>query len=199
LQWTTTLKQYKMPFLLAFLGIIVFIIIFYISTKNGLIGAKNSLELAKGSWDAMLKKRYDLIPNLVATVKQYSTYEENTLTRITELRAKGMSGTATDTEQSELNKQFGVLGRSFMALSENYPDLKASSQYTALQGSLNETEEQIAAARRSYNAAITAYNNKIEMFPGSLFASGMGLSRMAVPTITEEETRNVDVKQLFNS
>jgi LemA protein len=188
-----------MPFLLAFLGIIIFIVIFYISTKNGLIGAKNALEMAKGSWDAMLKKRYDLIPNLVATVKQYSTYEEKTLTRITELRAKGMSGTATDTEQAELNKQFGVLGRSFMALSENYPDLKASSQYTALQGSLNETEEQIAAARRSYNAAITAYNNKIEMFPGSLFAPGMGLMRMAVPTITEEETRNVDVKQLFNS
>ncbi len=184
------------------IGILVVVVIGFLlvmSIRNGLIGARNGVEFAKGSLDAMLKKRYDLIPNLIATVKEYSKYEESTLTRIVELRSKGMQGNMTDTEMQEFNSKYNALGKSFMALAENYPDLKASQNYLQLQGTLNETEEQIAAARRSYNAAINNYNNKIEMFPGNMFASGMGMQRMATPTITTEESQNVDVKKLFNS
>lgn len=187
------------PALIIIVAVLLFIAIFVIATRNGLIGARNNVAFAKGSVDTMLKKRYDLIPNLVATVKQYGQYEENVLTRITELRSKAIGGTLAAAEQAELNSGFSALGKSFVALSENYPELRASENYQQLQRTLNETEEQIAAARRSHNAAITHYNDKIQMFPGSLFAGGMQMFPQEVPTITETEAAPVDVKKLFAS
>jgi LemA protein len=188
-----------MGILIAVLIIGAIIALFIISTKNGLIGARNGVTFAKGGLDAMLKKRFDLIPNLISTVQEYSKYEEGTLTKITELRSKGMGGNLSTEEQKEFNTQYATLGRNFLALSENYPDLKASANYIELQKSLNENEEQIAASRRTYNAAINHFNNKIQMFPGSMFAGGMQMFTMDTPTITNEEGQNVDVKKLFNN
>jgi LemA protein len=188
-----------MGILIAVLIIGGIIALFIISIKNGLIGARNGVTFAKGSLDAMLKKRFDLIPNLIATVKEYSKYEEGTLTKITELRTKGMTSNLSADEQKEFNSHYTTLGRNFLALSENYPDLKASANYIELQKSLNENEEQIAAARRTYNAAINHFNNKIQMFPGSMFANNMQMFTMETPTITSEESQNIDVKKLFNS
>ncbi len=185
--------------LIAVAIIVIVILVIIVSIRNGLIARRNGVEMAKGSLDAMLKKRYDLIPNLIATVQQYSTYEADTLSRITQLRTKGMQGNLTANEQAEVDTQYQALGKNFLALAENYPDLKASENYLELQGSLNETEEQIAAARRTYNAAINSHNNGVEQFPGSMFASGMGMVRKEMPTITTTESQNIDVKKLFNS
>ncbi len=178
---------------------LVLIVIIVIATRNGLIAARNGIENAKGGLDAMLKKRFDLIPNLISTVQQHSKYESETLSRLVNLRSKGMSGTLTDDETKEFNTGYAALGRNFMALSENYPTLTASESYIDLQRSLNENEEQISAARRTYNAAINVYNNRIQQFPGSLFASGMQMFKVEIPTISAEESKNVNVKDLFNS
>ncbi|MDD3374675.1 MAG: LemA family protein [Candidatus Omnitrophica bacterium] len=166
---------------------------------NSLIGKKNDVEKAFASIDVMLKKRYDLIPNLVASVKQYMQHEANTLTEITELRAKAVSGNLSSNEKVDLdNKLTKTLGGIMVAV-ENYPDLKASQNFIQLQGSLNEVEEQISAARRSYNASVTDYNNAVEMFPTNILASMMNYERKAVFAVAnDQERQNINVGDIFN-
>src|ERR1051325_11721184 len=138
--------------------------LFFTLTYNGLISKKNAVENSFGTMDALLKKRYDLIPNIVATVQQYMNYEKDTLTKITELRAKAVSGTLSTDEKTVLSNQVTPLLRNIMVSSENYPELKASSNFTSLQNTLKELEEQIAGSRVGYNNIVTEYNNGIEMF-----------------------------------
>ena len=177
----------------------VAIVLGIVALYNGLIARKNQVENVFGSTDALLKKRYDLIPNLIATVQQYMQHERGTLTEITELRAKAISGTLSDNEKIDLdNKLTKTLGGIMVAV-ENYPDLKANQNFLQLQAALNETEEQISAARRAYNATVTQYNNSVEMFPTSIMASMMNYQRKNVFEIPEGERKNVDVKNLFNS
>ena len=146
----------------------------------------------------MLKKRYDLIPNLVGTVERYMTHEKDTLRELTELRARATAGGATDAERAEADRQVsGILGRLMIAV-ENYPDLKASQNFIQLQGALNEVEEQLSAARRTYNATATAYHNAIETIPGNLVAGSMGLSRRPLFEASTVERANVDVGALFD-
>jgi len=172
---------------------IVFIVILY----NGLIGKKNSVEKSFASVDVILKKRYDLIPNLVAAVKQYMKHEAGTLTEITEMRAKAVSGQLSDDEKVTLdNKMSKALGGIMVAV-ENYPDLKASNNFIQLQGSLNEVEEQISAARRAYNAAVTEFNNAVEMFPSNFMASMMHYKIRELFVTSEAERKNVNVGKLF--
>jgi LemA protein len=149
------------------IGIVAVFVLFFIVTYNSLVGKKNQVENAFASIDAMLKKRYDLIPNLVATVKQYAKHESGTLTEITELRAKAMSGGLSSDEQVQVNNQITKAMGGIMVAVENYPELKANENFLQLQRSLNEIEEQISAARRAYNASVTDFNNAIEMFPSS--------------------------------
>ncbi|MDP8263974.1 MAG: LemA family protein [Candidatus Aceula lacicola] len=184
---------------------LVFIIIAVIGVLafgmyNGLIGKKNDVEKSFGSIDVMLKKRYDLIPNLVAAVKQYMQHEAGTLTEITELRAKAVSGNLSSDEKVSLdNKITKTLGGIMVAV-ENYPDLKASQNFIQLQGSLNEVEEQISAARRAFNASVTDYNNAVEMFPTNIFASMMNYKRKAVFAVAnEQERQNVNIGDAFNN
>jgi len=167
---------------------------------NSLIGKKNDVEKSFGSIDVMLKKRYDLIPNLVAAVKQYMQHEAGTLTEITELRAKAVSGNLSSDEKVSLdNKITKTLGGIMVAV-ENYPDLKASQNFIQLQGSLNEVEEQISAARRAFNASVTDYNNAVEMFPTNIFASMMNYKRKAVFAVAnEQERQNVNIGDAFNN
>ncbi|MFH1093540.1 MAG: LemA family protein [Candidatus Omnitrophota bacterium] len=164
---------------------------------NALVGKKNQVQNVFASIDALLKKRYDLIPNLISTVKTYMQYEKNTLTEITELRAKAISGNLSDDEKVELdNKVTKALGGIMVAV-ENYPDLKANQNFMQLQRSLTEIEEQISAARRAYNAAVTDYNNAIEMVPTNILASMMHYQKKQVFEISQNERQNVDVKNLF--
>lgn len=175
-------------------GIGLFIVILY----NSLIGKKNQVENVFGSIDTLLKKRYDLIPNLVATVQTYMQHERGTLTAITEMRAKAVSGNLSDDEKVALDNKVSKMMGGIMVAVENYPDLKANQNFIQLQRTLNEVEEQISAARRAYNASVTDYNNAVEMLPTSIMASMMNYKRKQVFEIAETERQNVDVKNLFN-
>lgn len=184
---------------IALIVVVVLVLLIVVVIYNGLVGKKNQVENAFAGMDAMLKKRYDLIPNLVATVKQYASHEEGTLTKVTELRAKALSGGLSTDERIEIDNQISKAMGGIMVAVENYPDLKANENFLQLQRSLNEVEEQISASRRAYNASVTTYNNAIEMFPSNLMANMMNYKRKAVFEIPEAERENVDVGKLFGS
>jgi len=165
---------------------------------NGLIGKKNQVENAFAGMDVQLKKRYDLIPNLISAVKNYMEHERGVLENITRLRAQAMGGDMSTDERVDVDNQITqALGKINVAV-ENYPDLKASANFVDLQRSLNEVESQISASRRAFNAAVTDFNNGIEMFPGSLLAGPMGLRRKKVFEAPEAERANINVEALFD-
>ena len=175
------------------------IILILIYMYNTLIGHKNQVENIFGSVDAVLKKRYDLIPNLIASVQQYMSHEKELLEKITQWRSQAMKPNISDEQKIKLDKQMsGALG-SIMVAVENYPDLKANENIMHLQRTLAEVEAQISAARRSYNQAVTDYNNAIEMLPTSIMANMMHYRRKAVFETEENERQNINVKELFNT
>jgi LemA protein len=177
--------------------IAVVAVVVVIGIYNGLIGSRNRVDQAFASVDVMLKKRYDLIPNLVATVERYMVHERELLTELTELRTRAVAGDLTPAQQVAAENQLSAaLGRVMVSV-ENYPDLKSNQNFLQLQGSLNEVEEQISAARRAYNAAVTEFNNAIQMLPGSLFAGPMGLSRRELFEASTAERQSVDVRGMF--
>ena len=180
------------------IGVFAFIAVIIAVMYNSLINQKNQVENAFGGMDAQLKKRYDLIPNLVSSVKSYMEHEAGTLTQITELRAKAISGDISNDEKVKLDNIITSKLGGIMVAVENYPDLKASENFNQLQRSLNEVEEQISASRRSYNAAVTDYNNGVEMFPTNLIAGMMSFKRKNVFEIPDVQRENVDVEDLFN-
>lgn len=165
---------------------------------NSLISKKNQVENIFGSVDAVLKKRYDLIPNIVAAVSKYMIHEKSLLLEVTKLRAEANRPNINDAQKIHLDAEVSSALGSIMIAVENYPDLKANENIIHLQHTLNEIEEQISAARRSYNQAVTDYNNIIEMIPTNFMASYMGYSRKDVFEIIEDERQNVNVKELFN-
>ena len=172
---------------------LIFIIMF-----NSLISKRNQVTNAFASIDAYLKKRYDLIPNLIATVKQYMKHEQETLTRVTELRTKAISGKLNENEQIALNNELNNALRAINVAVENYPELKANTNFLQLQGAMNEVEEQISASRRAFNASINIYNNAVQMFPTSIFAAIMGMKPKPSFEANEVERQNISAKDLFN-
>jgi LemA protein len=184
-----------MPILI---GLAAILVIGAILTYNNLIGARNAVENAFGTIDVMLKKRYDLLPNLIEVAKTYMKHEKEIFTNLASLRARATTATTSD-EKVVLENEISGAMKNLMVSVENYPDLKASEQFTMLQRSWNETEEQISAARRAYNAAVTAYNNAVEKFPSNIFANMFGHKRKAVFVIAETERQNISAKALFNS
>jgi len=184
--------------LLIFLVIVAIAGAFLILTYNNLIARKNQIDYAQGAVDALLKKRYDLIPNLVATVKGYAKHERELLEQVTALRSR-IGQARSDDERLGLESQMsGLLGRLLVQL-EAYPELKANQNFLQLQAALNEIEEQIAAARRAFNAAVIELNNAIEMFPSNLVAGWMGLKRRRVFEVAEAEAGAPDVGELFGN
>jgi LemA protein len=177
----------------------VLLVLIIISMINRLIRRKNEVEKIFGSVDAILKKRYDLIPNLISSVQNYMIHEKGVLTDLTELRARAINPDISSNEKIEIqNKLSRTLGGIMVAV-EAYPELKASDNFLQLQASLNEVEEQISAARRAYNAAVTDYNNAVELLPGNLIAMMIGYKRKPIMETPENERENVSVKQLFKS
>lgn len=164
---------------------------------NSLVSKKNQVENIFASVDTQLKKRYDLIPNLVASVSKYMEHEKSLLTEVTKLRAEANKPNISDEHKIALDAKVTSALGSIMIAVENYPDLKANENVMHLQRSLNEVEEQIAASRRAYNQAVTDYNNAIEMIPTNMMASAMNYKRKEVFEITEGERKNVNVKELF--
>lgn len=185
--------------LIVIIAAVVLFLLIVISIFNSLTNKKNQVANAFGTIDVQLKNRYDLIPNLVATVQQYATHERELLSKITDLRTRALQQNVTPEDRVNLDNQISSALSGLMVAVENYPDLKASQNFIDLQRALNEVESQIAAARRAYNAAVTDYNNAIEMFPGNLMAGMMLLKSKQVFTATETERGNVNVKNLFNS
>ncbi|MBX0326486.1 LemA family protein [Oscillochloris sp. ZM17-4] len=183
--------------LILLIVVIVVVLVGLIGIYNGLIGKRNRADQAFSSVDVMLKKRYDLIPNLVATVEKYMVHERELLSELTELRTRAVTGDMTPAQRAESERQIdSALGRVMVSV-ESYPDLKASQNFMHLQASLNEVEEQISASRRAYNAAVTDYNNAIQMLPGSLMAGPMGLSQRVLFEASAVERQSVDVRSMF--
>ncbi len=179
-------------------GIIVAIVLFIVLMFNSLIGKKNQVKNVFGTIDALLKKRYDLLPKLITTVKEYMKHERELLEKVTELRAKAVSGNLSDDEQVGLDNQISKLMGGIMVAVENYPDLKASQNFLHLQRTMNEVEEQISAARRAYNATVTDFNNAVEMFPTNIMAGMMSYKTKKVFEILEEQRQDIDTEALFS-
>ena len=178
--------------------IVIVLTIVIVLMYNSLVSKKNQVENIFASVDTQLKKRYDLIPNLVATVSKYMEHEKSLLTEVTKLRAEANKPDISENQKIALDAKVTSALGSIMIAVENYPDLKANENVMHLQGSLNEIEEQISAARRAYNQAVTDYNNAIEMIPTNFMATAMNYRRKEVFEISEGERQNVNVKELFN-
>jgi LemA protein len=185
--------------LIVFFVIIGLLIIVYISIYNGLVSRKNQVAYADGDVNVMFKNRYDLIPNLVATVKQYMQHEKSLLEKLTGLRSGLADKSHLDVKQmNEWEQQYQQTMKAFNVTVENYPDLKAGEQFSKLQASLNECEAQLAAARRTYNAAVMDYNNALEMFPSNIVASMMNYKRKDMIEASQQERQNPNVGDLFS-
>lgn len=175
------------------LGVLSLIIIYIYNT---LIARKNEVANAFSTIDAMLKKRFDLIPNLVATIKESTKFETSTLEKVIAMRSQlgGKSaGQLAAIDTAATQALHGV-----MLQVEAYPDLKSSQNFIQLQNALQEMEDQLAASRRTYNAAVTNYNNALEMFPTNLLAGLMRLNTQELLAIPDVERKNSDIGKLFN-
>ncbi len=163
------------------IGLILIIILavlalWIIVIYNGLIRLKNRVEEAWSDIDVQLKRRYDLIPNLVSTVKGYAAHEKQVFENVTEARSRAMgAGTAHDKAEAE-NMLTGAL-KSLFAVAEAYPDLKANQNFLELQRELTDTEDKIQAARRFYNGNVRDFNTKIEIFPNNIFAGILNFTK----------------------
>jgi LemA protein len=173
------------------------IVLFGVGMYNALVGKKNTIRNVFGAMDTLLKKRYDLIPNLVGSVQSYMKHEKEILTEVTRLRAEALAGNLTDDQKMDVDQKISKAIGGIMVAVENYPNLKANEQFVQLQRTLTEVEEQISAARRAYNAAVTDYNNAVEMFPTKTMAQLMNYRTKRVFSIGSTERQNVDVHGLF--
>ena len=158
-----------------FIGAIILLpIIYFILTYNTLVALRNHIADAWGNIDTELKRRYDLIPNLVATVKGYAAHEREVFERVTQLRAQCMANKGAINEQAINENLLAGAIQKLLAVVENYPKLKADQNYLELQHELVNTEDRIQAARRFFNGNVRDYKNKCETFPSNLIASLFG-------------------------
>jgi len=173
--------------------IVVFIILFVVAIYNSLIRLRNQVDNAWSQIDVQLKRRHDLIPNLVETAKGYMKHERETFETITEARSKAM-GAKNVSEASQAEGQLSDALGNFLLVVENYPDLKANQNFLALQEELTGTENKIAFARQSYNDQVLFCNNKIQMFPSNIIANSFGFGKrdfFEVKTAAERQTPEV--------
>lgn len=173
---------------------VVLIALLWIAQYNSMVRLRNWIEEAWAQIDVQLKRRYDLIPNLVETVKGYAKHEKETLERVIEARNRLFAVSGDRTRQMEANDVLSGALKNLFALAEAYPDLKAHQGFVKLQEQLEGTENKIAAARQLYNKTVMEYNTKIETFPGVIVAGVHGFKRHAMLEATEAERQNVQVK-----
>ncbi|MEG0074582.1 MAG: LemA family protein [Eubacterium sp.] len=176
------------------IAIVVILGLWLMGTYNGLIKLKNQVEESFSTMDVYLKKRYDLIPNLVETVKGYAKHESETFAQVTAARSNAMNATSIDEKLQNENILSGTL-KSLFAVAEAYPDLKANTNFMDLQKQLQTIEEDIANARKYYNATVKNLNNKIEMFPSSIVAGMFHFTKKPFFEVSSDEEReNVKVQ-----
>lgn len=179
------------------LGIVVLVGGYLVFTYNSFVSLKNKIKSAWSDIDVQLKKRYDLVPQLVKVVQGYTKHESLTLEKVTEMRTAAMNSTSVPDKSHQENMLSGAL-KSIFAVSENYPDLKASANFLKLQIELAEVEDDIQMARRYYNGSVKLFNTKIQTFPNLLVAQGLGYKAENFFELeSEDERKVVDVK--FNN
>jgi len=174
------------------LVIIIATVGYVILVFNSLVSSKNRVDEAWSDIDVQLKRRYDLIPNLVNTVKGYATHEREVFQKVTEARANAIDVKGVADQGQAENMLSGAL-KSLFAVAESYPDLKANENFLALQNELTDTENKVQAARRFYNANVRDYNIKIEVFPNNIIASPFGFGHRDLFDIDEGEREAVAV------
>ncbi|MDD3275558.1 MAG: LemA family protein [Kiritimatiellales bacterium] len=158
------------------LGIVLLLIVMMVSSYNHVVSLQESVDPQWANVETVMQRRFDLIPNLVNTVKGYASHEKELLTKVTELRSQWAAAGTPDEKVAVANQMQGALGR-LMMVAENYPDLKANQNFLALQDELAGTENRISVERRRYNEAVKAYNVSIRRFPGSIWAGMFGFER----------------------
>ena len=177
------------------IAVVVILLLLVVSTYNACVRLKNQGEEAYAQIDAHLKQRYDLIPNLVETVKGYAKHEEGTLKAVIEARSKAMNASGVE-EKDKADKAFEGTLKTLFALSESYPELKANENFKDLQNQLSRLETEILQARKYYNGVVKTFNTKIETFPTSLIVGLFGgkFAKMAYLEVAEAERQNVKVQ-----
>ena len=185
-----------MGILFIILIISVLIIAFVISVYNGLVRARQKVKNSWSQIEVQLQRRFDLIPNLVEAVKGYMTHESDVLEKVTALRTS-WANTSTSSEKVKIDNELSGTLKTIMAVSENYPDLKANQNFIDLQNTLKETENKISFSRQFYNDAVTMYNTKTETFPSNLIASMFGFNPEPLFNVDSDEARK-NVKVDFN-
>lgn len=175
------------------IGIIVLLVIYLLVTYNSLIKSNNIVKEAFSTMDIYLKKRWDLIPNLVEVVKGYAKYEKETYNEITSLRTNSYES-MTMNKKINVNEQLTQGISKIMAISENYPELKASENFLQLSRDLTKIEDEIANSRKYYNGAVRIFNNKIQMFPSNIVAGMSGFKQANMFEADTEEKNNVKVE-----
>lgn len=179
---------------IAIIVIVVLLALYVGSTYNSLVRKRNSVEEAFSTMDVYLKKRWDLIPNIVASVKGYAKHEAETLEKVIAAR-NGRYQDLSDDEKLAVNNELSKGLASINVVAEQYPDLKANQNFLNLQNQLNKTEEDIANARKFYNAVVKTYNNKIQMFPSNIIAGMFNFTAKQMFVVDDAaERQNVKVE-----
>ena len=179
------------------LVIIAVIAIFIIATYNSLVKSRLKVKNAWSQIDVQLQRRFDLIPNFIETVKGYMAHEKDVLTKVTELRTSWSNAISVN-EKAEINNQLSDSLKTIMAVSENYPDLKANQNFLDMQEELRNTENKISFSRQFYNDTVTMYNTKLEVFPSNIIAGWFKFTAESLFAAESEEARK-NVKVDFNN
>jgi len=173
--------------------VVVLLILYIISTYNGLVSLRNRVRDQWAQIDVQLKRRFDLIPNVVNTVKGYTKHESETLENVIKARNTFLTASTKEDEMKANGELTNAISKLF-ALAESYPDLKANQNFLDLQNELKETENKISAARQFYNDTVLMYNNKVEMFPSNIVASLFHFKKDSFFEASEKERENVKVE-----
>lgn len=174
-------------------GVVILLTLLLWSTYNGLITSKVRVQEAFSHIDVQLKRRSDLIPNLVETVKGYTKHEKEVLTELTKARTALMSAKGVE-DKAKANSQLGDTLKSLFAVAENYPKLRANENFLSLQEELTDTENKVAYARQFYNSTVMDYNTKLQVFPTNIFANMMQFRASEFFAATDEEKKEVKVQ-----
>lgn len=166
---------------------------------NSLVGRKNNVENAFSDIDTFLKQRYDQIPNILKIAKSVMGHEKEVFTKLAELRNRAIGGNLSSDEAVNLDNQISGLMSGLRLTVEAYPELRSNENFLMAQRTLNNVEANLNAARRSFNAAVTDYNNGVEMFPTNFIARMIGYKRKTLFVIPEEQRENIDVNDVLSA
>ena len=175
------------------IAIVLLILIYFGATYNSFVGLNNTVKEAFATMDVYLKKRWDLIPNIVETVKKYAEHEKSTLEEIVELRNSAYDNMSAN-EKVDVNNKLSQGINKLMAIAEAYPDLKANDNFKDLHQQLTKIEDDVANSRKYYNGAVRVFNNKVQMFPSNIIAGMLGFKEQKMFEANENERESIQIK-----